>query len=611
MAAKAKVEVHQFASKLAWKAATWSFIYLWGYLTFSPGWLALPLLLSVIRYQAKAEGKVRLATGQALACAPEREVVGARVSELPAWVFFPDVERVEWVNRVVAQLWPTLTQFITHILTTEVEPLIHASLLERNLGQFKLIHVRLGQIPPRLGGVKCYERQTARDEIILDLDVTWAGESDIQVSLRGMQASVMDLYLHGNLRIVFKPLLQRLPLVGGMQMYFLHNPTLDFGVGGMANVADLPGISSLIRRLIMEQIERFVVLPNKLTVPFSPEVPMQAFKCPQLKGVLRITLVEARDLMKMDLIGDSDPFCNLSVGCQHWQSSVVKNSLEPVWKEDWEAVVEEAMDQTLDLDMWDKDHVGADEFMGRANIPISKLTDHGKTDQWVELEEATSGQVRIQSLWMPIVPRREGTKTVLQVYVDSCRLLPSVRGRQPDPRVELFVVEDQVKETVPIRCNRNPVFEEGFLLLIPGNANQAELKVRVRDSKGSALHSVDEELGSWRFALAKLFTLSEMRIPTQPWRLTCSGTESSITIGLELFCVGEDEKLEERMKRPTFERQDERVDGVQDSEDADGNVGNSGSSQEDPVVQQRRGKRQSLRNLFMKPSPLFNKSHSD
>ena len=64
--------------------------------------------------------------------------------------------------------------------------------------------------------------------------------------------------------------------------------------------------------------------------------------------------------------------------------------------------------------------------------------------------------------------------------MDSCRLLPSVRGRQPDPRVELFVVEDQVKETVPIRCNRNPVFEEGFLLLIPGNASQAELKVEHR-----------------------------------------------------------------------------------------------------------------------------------
>ena len=27
------------------------------------------------------------------------KVVEARVAELPAWVFFPDVERVEWVNR--------------------------------------------------------------------------------------------------------------------------------------------------------------------------------------------------------------------------------------------------------------------------------------------------------------------------------------------------------------------------------------------------------------------------------------------------------------------------------------------------------------------------------
>ena len=112
---------------------------------------------------------------------------------------------------------------------------------------------------------------------------------------------------------------------------------------------------------------------------------------------------------------------------------VVKRTLEPVWKEEWDVVVEEAMDQRLDLEMWDKDHVGADEFMGRASLPISKLTDKGKTDQWVgilkltirskihdqvTLEEATSGQVRIQSFWMPVVPRREGTQTVLQVFND-------------------------------------------------------------------------------------------------------------------------------------------------------------------------------------------------
>ena len=76
--------------------------------------------------------------------------------------------------------------------------------------------------------------------------------------------------------------------------------------------------------------------------------------------------------------------------------------------------------------------------------------------------------------------------------MDSCRLLPSVRGRQPDPRVQLFISENQVKETVPVRCNRwvdpltatnnlsrNPVFEQGFLILVPGNASHAELKVKI------------------------------------------------------------------------------------------------------------------------------------
>ena len=76
-----------------------------------------------------------------------------------------------------------------------------------------------------------------------------------------------------------------------------------------------------------------------------------------------------------------------------------------------------------------------------------------------------------------------------------------------------------------------------------------------------------------------------------------------------------EEDLEEGLKRPTLERQDERVDGVQeyaggDYEDVDVGDG-SGSSQEEPIVQQRRGKRQSLRNLFLKSTPLFNKSHSD
>ena len=62
-----------------------------------------------------------------------------------------------------------------------------------------------------------------------------------------MKASVVDLFIHGHLRLVLKPIIHNLPLVGGLQVYFLNNPSIDFAVTGLANVTDLPGISSILR----------------------------------------------------------------------------------------------------------------------------------------------------------------------------------------------------------------------------------------------------------------------------------------------------------------------------------------------------------------------------
>ena len=71
-------------------------------------------------------------------------------------------------------MWTSLGHFITHLLTTNVEPLIQKSLEGFSLKDFKFDHVLLGSIPPRIGGVKCYDKNyTSRNEIILDLEVGW------------------------------------------------------------------------------------------------------------------------------------------------------------------------------------------------------------------------------------------------------------------------------------------------------------------------------------------------------------------------------------------------------------------------------------------------------
>ena len=38
------------------------------------------------------------------------------MKEAPAWVKFPDVERVEWVNQITAIFWPHIGKLVERIL---------------------------------------------------------------------------------------------------------------------------------------------------------------------------------------------------------------------------------------------------------------------------------------------------------------------------------------------------------------------------------------------------------------------------------------------------------------------------------------------------------------
>ena len=67
-------------------------------------------------------------------------------------------------------------------------------------------------------------------------------------------------------RLVFKPLIEALPIVGGLEMYFISMPSLDYNLGGMANVAEIPGISNIIRGVLDKIIKRGFVWPNRLNL---------------------------------------------------------------------------------------------------------------------------------------------------------------------------------------------------------------------------------------------------------------------------------------------------------------------------------------------------------
>lgn len=133
-----------------------------------------------------------------------------------------------------------------------------------------------------------------------------------------------------------KPLIASMPLFGGMQIFFLNNPNIDFNLVGVVDLLDMPGLSDILRRIIIEQVAAFMVLPNKLPIILSEEIEALSLKMPEPEGVLRVHVVEAKNLMKMDIgmlgKGKSDPYAIITVGAQQFRSQVRSINFQNIFR---------------------------------------------------------------------------------------------------------------------------------------------------------------------------------------------------------------------------------------------------------------------------------------
>ena len=67
----------------------------------------------------------------------------------------------------------------------------------------------------------------------------------------------------GRGRLVLSPTMSELPLVGGIQFFFLTKPEIDFDFDGLAKIADLPVIKAKIKEDLLEDLNKHAVYPNR------------------------------------------------------------------------------------------------------------------------------------------------------------------------------------------------------------------------------------------------------------------------------------------------------------------------------------------------------------
>lgn len=85
-------------------------------------------------------------------------------------------------------------------------------------------------------------------------------------------------------------------------------------------------------------------------------------------------VIEARNLLAMDLNGLSDPYVKLQLGKHRAKTKVVKKNLNPVWDEEFSFRVGD-LNEELTVCVLDEDKYFTDDFLGQVKVPLSKVLD--------------------------------------------------------------------------------------------------------------------------------------------------------------------------------------------------------------------------------------------
>ncbi|CAD6188572.1 unnamed protein product [Caenorhabditis auriculariae] len=477
----------------------------------------------------------------------EKEVVMAHLQDLPAWVQFPDTERVEWINKVILQLWPYIGEYGKFFMNDYILPQVKSQ-MPSMFKNFKFTKMDMGDIPCRVGGIKVYTANVGRDRIIMDMDVAYAGDADFTVSCMGFTGGMNNVQFSGKLRAVMKPLLPYPPMVGGVSASFLEMPKMDFNLTGMGEMVELPGLMDAIKSVINSQIAALAVLPNEIVVPLAPNVDVTKLYFPEPDGVIRLKIIEARNLENRDISfikkGKSDPYCDIQIGSQFLKTRTIDNDLNPIWNEHFEAVVDQANGQKLRIELFDEDQ-GKDEELGRLAIDLNSIQARGSIDKWYPLEGCKHGDLHVKAMWMNLssdlkqLEKQEwesewvGQQTkpihpaLLMVYIDSVSDLPYPKSKlEPSPFVEVSLGKETQRTPVKVKTV-NPLYQTKFMFFVRHVEGQ-ELRFEAIDE------GTRRSLGTFALPLNQLLAEPKLEINQQMFMLTLGVHQSPIVVTARL-----------------------------------------------------------------------------
>lgn len=95
------------------------------------------------------------------------------MASLPAWVRYPEFERVTWINTFIRGLWPYLDKAVCEEIRTQADPILKEN-CPPFLKSISFKELRIGREHlPQITGIKVLKEG---EEITIQVKISWAGD---------------------------------------------------------------------------------------------------------------------------------------------------------------------------------------------------------------------------------------------------------------------------------------------------------------------------------------------------------------------------------------------------------------------------------------------------
>ncbi|KAJ3091653.1 hypothetical protein HK102_013907 [Quaeritorhiza haematococci] len=364
---------------------------------------------------------------------PPRNLPGAFPGSEPLAKLGFDVERAEFVNFILAQMWPKIDTEILKPYVDMFQDNIYLLKPPPVISDIEITDFSIGKTAPKITGVKVYPTASGADSVIMDCYLelvptpskSGAGDQSKSDNIRiSMKASVG----HRQVGVITTPIVlddvgfkaqvrihliltSKLPFIKWARVSLLSKPEIKFSARSTMvsavqdiNVMDIPGVSQFIDYVVSETVCAFALTPkvvklNVAKILLGDDVLHDI----QTVGIIKLHAQEARHCPDADVFDESDPYLAVGFSENHKEArartAVIDNELNPRWNENlYIPITEEDVVAGLPLilQVMDYDQITGHDLLGRIKIPLDVIVDSDGNfhNGWASLVDAKGQEVQ-------------------------------------------------------------------------------------------------------------------------------------------------------------------------------------------------------------------------